>query len=207
MSHAVTPFAVSLAQVRKIVGSRSKSLLLELREAFEEEILEDRERVEEANQNDEFDPELRLDKALRHLIMDEERWYYEGAKYGRAVELLCTHYGNVLSNDRWSNVSLGWIETLDDAVIDAGASADTFSIVGHLFHRGCPIDIPDIEDFPYIGYVKLDEIPEIQAVLTDELIASIEHEEAEDIRHSIEQIREWLAACQSEKSDLVCFYY
>ena len=207
MSHGVTPFAVSLAQIQKVVGSRSKSLLLELREEFEDELLEDREEVEEANQDDEFDPELPIDTALRHLIMDEERWDYEGAKYGYALEMLCSFYGDFLTNDRWAGVPMTWAETVNDALLDAGIPVETFSIFGHLIYRGSPVDIPDIDDFPYIGYVKRAEIPAALEALTDERFTAIEHDDVDEIRRAAEQVREWLEACLREKSDLVCFFY
>ncbi len=207
MSYGVMPFAVSLSQIRKVVGSRSKSVLLELREEFEDELEEDREEVEEANEDDEFDPELPLADALRHLIMDEERWDYEGAKYGYAIEMLCSFYGEFLPNDRWSGMQLSWAETVNDALLDVGIPTETFSIFGHLFYRGSPIDIPEIDDFPCIGYVTLAEIPAALAALNDDRIAAVTNEDAEDIRVSLEQVREWLETCQRDKSDLVCFYY
>ena len=207
MSHGVTPYAVSLPQILKVIGSRSKSLLLELREEFEDELLEDREEVEEANLDDEFDPELPMDDALRHLIMVDERWDYEGAKYGYAIEMLCSFYGEFLPNDHWSEMQLSWADTLSEALSDAGVPEETFSISDHLFDRGSPVDIPDIDDFPYIGYVELAEIPQVLAVLTDEHFASVNHEDADKIRSSLEQLREWLETCLREKSDLVCFYY
>lgn len=207
MTHGVTPFAVSLPQLLKVVGSRSKSLLRELREEFEDELLEDRELVDEANEDDEFDPELALDDALRHLIMDEERWDYEGSKYGYAVQMLCSFYGDILPNDRWLGPSLDWAEIVNDALDGVGVQRESFSVLGHLLYRGSPVNIPDIDDFPLVGYVTLAEIPDVLSLLTDERLAAIKHEDADNIRVSVEQIREWLETCQREKSDLVCFYY
>ena len=207
MSHGVTPFAVNLAQIRKVVGSRSKSLLRELREEFEDELTMDREEVEEANIDDEFDPELALEDALRHLIMDEERWDYEGPKYAQAIEMLCSFYGEFLPNDHWTEMPISWAETVHDALHDTGVSEDQFSLLGHLFHRGSPVDIPDIEDFPYIGYVKQSEIPSVVELLSDETFSSIENADVVKIRRSLEQLRDWLEVCQREKSDLICFFH
>jgi hypothetical protein len=207
MSYGVTPFAVSLPQLQKVVGSRSKSVLRELREEFEEELLEDREEVEEANEDDEFDPGLPLDDALRHLIMDEERWDYEGAQYGYAIEILCSFYGEFLPNDHWTGMDHDWAETVNDALQEIGVPSETFSILGHLLHRGSPVDIPEIDDFPFVGYVTLAEIPGALTALTDERFAVIEHQNADQIRISLKQIREWLETCHRDKSDLVCFYY
>ena len=207
MSHGITPFAVSLPQIRKVIGSRSKSVLLQLREEFEDELQEDREAVEEANADDDFDPELSLEEALKHLIMDEERWDYEGAQYGFAVEMLCQFFGEFLPNDHWAGIKLSWAETVSDAILEAGVPNETFSIFDHLIYRGSPISIPDIEDFPYIGYVTFSEIPNILDSFTEKRIEAIKHDDATEIRTSLAQVREWLETCQREKTDLVCFCY
>ena len=106
MTHAISPFAIKLSQLKGVIGSRSKSLLRELREEFEEELEADREEVEDANEDDSFDPELALNDALRHLIMDEERWDYEGAKYAYAIEMLCSFYSEFLAKHQWSGISM-----------------------------------------------------------------------------------------------------
>ncbi len=181
--------------------------MLGLREEFEDELQEDREQVDEANLDDEFDPELPLEDALRHLVMDEERWDYEGAKYGYALEMLCSFYGEILTNNHWSAIHLEWAETVSDALQEVGVPAESFSIFGHLISRGSPIELPDIDDFPYIGYVTLGEIPAVISTLTDERFATIKTEDADEIRASLEQVREWLETCQRDKTDLVCFCY
>ena len=207
MSYGVTPFAVSLPQIRKAVGSRSKSILRDLREEFEDELAEDREQVEEANEDDEFDPELSLERALRHLILDEERWDYEGAKYGYAVEMICSFYGEILPNDHWTGISLGWAESVNDSLLELGVSAETFSIFGHLFYRGSPVEIPEIDDFPCIGYVTQSEIPDVLTELTDKQLSRINGDDGEEIQVELKQVRDWLETCQRDKTDLVCFYY
>ncbi len=207
MTYGVTPFAVSLTQIRKAAGSRSKSIYRDLREEFEDELAEDREQVEEANEDDEFDPQLSLERAIRHLILGEERWDYEGAKYAYAVELICSFYGEILPNDHWTGISLGWAETINDSLLESGVSAETFSIFAHLFYRGSPIDIPEIDDLPCIGYVMLSEIPDALAALTDNQLSLIKGDDGEEIRVALRQVRDWLEACQRDKSDLVCFYY
>lgn len=207
MRHGLTPFAVSIHQIRSVIGSRSKSILLELREEFEDELQEDREAVDEANSDDEFDPELALDDALRHLIMDEERWDYEGPKYGFALEMLCSFYGEFLTNDHWSEIHWEWAETVHDALVEIGVDAELFSVFNFLIGRGAPVSIPDIEEFPYIGYVELDEIPSILAALSDKRFSAIQGEDAQAVRDSLLQVRAWLETCRREKSDLVCFYY
>jgi len=206
MSSGIRPFAVNLKQIRKVIGSKSKSLFRELREEFEDELAEDREAVEEANLDDDFDPELMIEDALRHLIMDEERWDYEGSKYARAVEMLCTFYGDILPNDHWTTAPANWIETVSDAIQDSGVSAETFSLLGHLLQRGSPIELPEIEEFPWVGYLKNTEIPAVLESLTEERIARLKLRDAARLKVSLLQLREWLETCVRDKSDLVCFY-
>lgn len=206
MSHGLAPYSVNLSQICKVVGSRSKSSLRELREEFEDELTEDREQVEQANQDDEFDPELRLDRALRHLIMDEERWDYEGPKYGRAVEMLCSFYGHILPNDHWTEWDLAGIDAVSEALQSAGPES-RFSISGHLIRRGSPVQIPEISDFPYIGYLKATEVPIVLNGISDKKLSSIKQADAERVVCSLRQLREWLEACQRDKTDLICFFY
>jgi len=206
MSSGIRPFAVNLKQIRKVIGSKSKSLFRELREEFEDELEEDREAVEEANLDDDFDPELPIEDALRHLIMDEERWDYEGSKYARAVEMLCTFYGEILPNDHWTAASWDWIESVSDAILESGVSTEKFSLAGHLLERGSPIDLPEIDDFPWVGYLKNAEIPAVLEALTEERIARLKLRDAARLKVSLLQLREWLETCVRDKSDLICFY-
>ena len=206
MSVGVIPFSVNLTQVRKAVGSRSKSLLQQLREEFEEELATDRELVDEANGDDDYDPELAIEDALRHLIMDRERWDYEGEKYGHAIQILCTFFGEVLHNEHWGRLTFTGIESIEDALLEAGVPAETFSIFDHLLHRGSPIEIPEIEGIPYIGYLTLAEIPDVLAAFTDKRLSAIKRLRNQQISLPIEQLQEWLETCQRDKSDLVCFY-
>jgi len=205
MSGVVMPFAVKLSQIRKALGSRNKSLLLELREEFEEELADDRERVEEANQDDDFDPELSLQDALRHLIMGEDLWDYEGEKYGHSLELMCAFFGEFLANEHWTGVPLDWADAADEALLELGVPAEVFSIFNHLLDRGAPVDIPEIDEVPWIGYVTLDEIRVALAELSETRLTALKSNVPMQI--ALKQVRDWLDTCQRDKSDLVCFYY
>ena len=132
---------------------------------------------------------------------------YEGAKYGYAVELICSFYGEILPNEHWTGISLSRAETINDSLLESGVSAETFSIFGHLFYRGSPVEIPEIDDFPCIGYVTLSEMPDALAALTDNQLSLIKSDDGEEIRVALKQVRDWLEACQRDKTDLVCFYY
>ena len=205
MSGVVMPFAVKLSQIRKALGSRNKSLLLELREEFEEELEDDRERVEEANQDDDFDPELSLQDALRHLIMGEDLWDYEGEKYGHSLELMCAFFGEFLANEHWTGIPLDWADAADEALLELGVPAEVFSIFNHLLDRGAPVDIPEIDEVPWIGYVTLAEIRVALAELSEIRLTALKSNVPMQI--ALKQVRDWLDTCQRDKSDLVCFYY
>ena len=53
----------------------------------------------------------------------------------------------------------------------------------------------------------LSEIPDALAALTDNQLSLIKGDDGEEIRVALRQVRDWLEACQRDKSDLVCFYY
>ena len=57
------------------------------------------------------------------------------------------------------------------------------------------------------GYVTAAEISKALSAMNDVQFTAIEHEEAEEIRCALEQVREWLETCRREKSDLICFCY
>ena len=100
-----------------------------------------------------------------------------------------------------------WAETVNDALLEAGMPLESFSIFGHLIYRGCPVELPEIDDFPYIGYLKLSEATAVSQLLTDEFLSGIKHQDSEEISAALRQIRDWTESCQREKADLVCFYY
>ncbi|HUG92666.1 MAG TPA: hypothetical protein VML55_17630, partial [Planctomycetaceae bacterium] len=122
-------------------------------------------------------PQPLMADVLRHLIMGEPYDPRVGFKYGYALEHLCQHFGEMLSNEHWSSfrsgASWGWFRKLDRTLKSLAVPEKTFRVRTHLENRGSPIPIPEIEDFPAIGYLTLDEIREAAAALEQADLASI----------------------------------
>lgn len=198
MSYAIHPYAVSVAELKKSVGSKDAKLLEKLRKEFRRELKDD------ADDLDEDEGEISLDQALEHLINGGELNEQFGYKYGYALKLFCEHFGDLLNNDKWAALDWDWIVTVDEALSDADVDAKVFRMGPHLTTRGAPIKLPDIDDFPSIGYVLESEMANIIEALSAATPKAIDDEEISD---SIEQVKKWLNESAGSHRDLICFYH
>ncbi len=194
MSYAIQPYSVSLAALEKCLGSRKRRLVKKLCREFGNGFAE----IDELDEGS-----VPMERALTHLVMGEGLDENSGSKYGYALELLCGHFGHVLSNRCWSAMRSAWTEAVDEALVEVGVAPEQFSVNAHLVSRGSPIPLPPIDDFPAIGYLGVEEIPSIAGVLAQSVGAGVEDAEIGD---SITEIRNWLSRCGRDHTDLVCFY-
>lgn len=150
-------------------------------------------------------PSTSTREVMRHLIMGEEYDRSVGFKYGYALEMLCRRFGKLLPNEHWNSLRHGsmWFREIDAALQSLGIPESKFRVVRHLAERGSPIPIPEIDDFPAIGYLKLDEIREARKALGGVQLDAIEDE---FLRESLVELRSWFQACIDSKRDLICFY-
>jgi hypothetical protein len=80
---------------------------------------------------------------------------------------------------------------------------ERFSLLDHLIYRGAPIALPEPGDFPFIGYLKAEEVgPALGAVEAAD-VSMLDRE----LREAVAEMRGWLGACAASTCDLVCFYY
>lgn len=207
MSYCVTAIAVDLDEVRAVLGSKDEVLAARLREALAGGLDQiDRmlaHHLEDDEDEDGNPPEpLTTADVLRHLVMGEPYRDDFGFAYGYCFEALCLHFGDFLDNRHWSAMRGEWFDTVQKALARAGVAERQFSVNG-LFFRGPPIDLPEIDDFPGIGYLTKAEIPTARAALAAaDLSAATDPAAAE----AIEQILSWLDACARSNRDLVCTY-
>jgi len=75
--------------------------------------------------------------------------------------------------------------------------------VNTLVFRGSPVELPELEDSPCIGYLRKSEIPKARAALAKADLSKVKNKAAVE---SIEQIISWLDECAKSKRDLVCTY-
>lgn len=203
MSYGITPIAVDLKIVQSFVGSKNRELI----EAIIAESADDAESINEmaADHVDEDDPEdepLTIAKALTRLGQGEELTG-PAFVYGYALEFVCRHFGEFMDNSKWSGMRLDWFDTVGAALKQAGVSTDVFS-TSNLVFRGPPMELPPIDDFPSIGFLRRQEIAAARAALADKKVAAINDP---DVRASLMQICKWFDACTASKCDLICFYY
>src|SRR5207245_2481022 len=95
-----------------------------------------------------------------------------------------------------------WAKTVDRGLKVAGVPESVLRVGKHLMDRGAPIAIPEIADFPGIGYLKLEEVQTAQKALDKPKLAAIRDEQ---VLASIQELRSWLQTCAGSGRDLVCF--
>jgi hypothetical protein len=207
MGYCVTAIAVDLDEVRAVLGSKKKALLARLRTDFAgtldqiDEMIADH--VENDTDEDGNPPEsLTTAEVLRHLVMGEPYRDDFGFAYAYCFESLCLHYGEFLDNRHWSAMHSEWFDTVEKGLKQAGVGKEDFSLT-MLFFRGPPVELPEISDFPAVGYLTKPEVAKARAVLAKADLTKVKRS---DVVESIEQIRSWLDTCANSDRDLVCTY-
>ncbi len=200
MGYIVIPIAVDLDEVKNAIGSKDQALLATLKEVCASNL----DQIDELLENalDEDAEPLSADDVLRHLIMGEPYREEAGFAYGYCFEILCQHFGDRLPNGEWSAMRSAWFDTVQAALETAGVSGKTFSVTT-LVYRGPPVEMPEIDDFPGIGYLTKAEVKKFRDVLAAADLSKVENQEAVS---SIEQIRSWLDECARSRRDLVCTF-
>lgn len=143
--------------------------------------------------------------ALEQMISGSE-YDLPGHVYWYALELLAEQNGDPVRNYYWA--SMPRPSELIDAVTTALARAgspDAAAIVETVFTSGPPVDLPDCEDFPLVGYLAADEIPGAVATLDAVDLSAMDDELAAGVR----EIGNWLRDCRGGGVDrgLLTFLY
>jgi hypothetical protein len=207
VSYCVSAIAVDLDEVRAVIGSRKKAMLAQL----QKELAGDLDQVDgmledyaEDNEDEDGNPPEPLTTAdvLRHLVMGEPYREEFGFAYGYCFEAICLHFGEFLNNSQWSAMRSEWFETVGKELKKAGVDEKAFSM-NKLFFRGPPVKLPEIDDFPAVGYLTKSEVAKARAALAKADLSKVKNKEAVE---SIEQIRSWLDECAKSDRDLVCTY-
>ena len=115
------------------------------------------------------------------------------------------HLGEFLPNRHWSAMRGDWFEEVDGALEELEVAEEVFRTWLHLAGRGAPIELPPIDDFPAIGYLREAEIAGVAIEL--EKVDRLDAEEDTDVRESLNEVRAWLKTCARSHRDLICFYH
>jgi hypothetical protein len=156
--------------------------------------------------------ELTTGAALAHLVLGVKADTSQGYKYGYALRCLCTYLGKIPKHDAWCSLrsSSGAVARIDAVLQRAGVEPETFSVSQFLIRRGSPVAIPRPRNFPFIGYLKRAEVPQVLTLLDplkiEAAIRSEEPDAQEWVREAIGELRAWLKACVKADRDLICFY-
>lgn len=202
MGYILTATAVDLDKVSATVGSKDKRLVSAIVKKFGGEFEQFDEMAADLGDDDEV---LTMKGVLMQMVMGEEYNEELGFMYGYALEFICCHFGESLPNEQWSAMPSGseWARTVDRGLKAAGVPESGLRVEKHLMNRGAPIPIPEIEDFPGIGYLKLKEV---KAALKAMGLAKLAAIKDKAVLASIQELQNWLQTCADSGRDLVCFY-
>jgi hypothetical protein len=204
MGYILEATAVELRKVTDALGSKDRRLLSALVKAFGDDFDQFDEMAADYLDEDEDGEPLTMQAALTQMVMGEEYNDGLGFMYGYALEFICNHFGEPLPNGGWSGMpsSTKWADTVDQALKAAGVPGKVFGVSRHLMNRGAPVEIPSIDDFPAIGYLKLAEIEAVRQALGRPTVAAIKDRE---VLEAIREIQGWLQTCADSSRDLICF--
>jgi hypothetical protein len=199
------PIAVQLDRVSKAMRSGDQQLIDAVIEEFGDEFEQIDEMAADYCDAHADEKPLTVREALTQMVVGRECNKQYGFVYGYTLEFVCQHFGECLPNEHWwaMPAPTRWAETVDQALEGAGVPRDALRIGDHLMHRGPPVRIPEPDDFPGIGYLKLDEIARARKALAEARLAAIEDGE---VRAAIEEVARWLQICTESQRDLICFY-
>jgi hypothetical protein len=205
MGYILTATAVDLGRVSDSLGSKNKRLISAIVKKFGDELAQFDEMAAEFGQGEDGEEALTMQRALTQMVMGEEYDEEFGFMYGYALEFLCRHFGEDLPNAEWSAMPNGseWAQTVDRGLKAAGVPESVLRVGKHLMFRGAPIAIPEIEDFPGIGYLKLKEVKAAQKALEKAKLTAIKDKE---VLASAQELQSWLQTCATSGRDLACFY-
>jgi hypothetical protein len=205
MGYILTATAVDLGKVTAAVGSKDMRLLSALVKKFGDDFEQFDEMAADFADEEAGGDALTMQGALGQMVMGEEYSEWLGFLYGYALEFICRHFGERLPNEHWSAMPSGskWAETVDRGLNAAGVPERVLRVGTHLMNRGSPVPIPEIDDFPGIGYLRLNEVRAAQEALAQARLAAVTDREAIE---SIKEVRDWLQTCVDLGCDLICFY-
>ncbi len=199
MGYCINPIAVDLEHVASVVGAKDEALLADLVEQFAPRIREIDRLVSHYCRDEEG---ITGRQAMTHILMGERYSEAFGFVYGYALEILCEYFGELLPNEEWSAMRMAWFDQVDETLASAGVGSSELRVT-NLFFRTPPIPLPEIQDFPGIGYVTKAEIGAVLSAISEGRLAGVSDLE---VRESLDQLRGWLQVSAGSGRDLVTFY-
>jgi hypothetical protein len=178
MSSGINVYAVPLARLTQVVGSRDRSMIEAIVKA-----------------NDDFlsgigdidpDAELTCADAVAGLINGDPPGDAPGYLYGYAVEAICWYVGEELPNICPISGASDWIEQVDALLEGKGIPLRLNALV----YGGSPVSIPAPDDYPFIGNWSAAELAAARTPLENADLTDA----GPEMTATLQQIRGWVEA-------------
>ncbi len=147
--------------------------------------------------------ELTAGGALADLLLARPTDPSFGYKYGYALEALCAHLGKTHHPAAWSAINFRAIDAIKQVVPPMPSGENIEGIL----HRGSPVSMPQSDDFPAMGYLKLAEIETLRPLVQQAIVACDGNKEKEWEQEALAELQSWLDQATDAGDDLVFFYY
>lgn len=231
MGYGFMPYAVDLNAVRRVFGSKDEELLKEI--IRKHNVPADDDDPDEMEYEDEFDDDEEGEDdegdggadgvmpssqaALRQMVMGEPYNRGCGFKYGYLFKTLCEHFGRMLDNTAWERSGGEYNSAFDTVLKKLRVPAGLLRVDSHLTVRD-PVDLPQRNDFPCIGYLSRDEAAAVLQVLDGLDPATVRTAATgvrtrrgtvppDDVIACLDEIKGWCQECVAKNLDLVTFYH
>lgn len=139
MSSSITVYAVSLEQLKQVVGSRAQQLI--------DSILNEQEGFLSSIDDIDDGVDMTCAEAVAALINGERPDDAPGYLFGYALEAVCSTLGDELPNISQIAGAADWIEEVDALLERKGIPVRLEQLV----YYGSPVPIPEPDDYPFIG--------------------------------------------------------
>jgi len=182
MSSGLSVYAVSIDQLKRVLGSRDSRWI----KAVQENAAGLIESVDDVQTPDEGEESHTCGEAVAHLINGETSDALPGSLYGFALEAICSEVGEFAGDVCPINRVSGFVEWLDEGLAAHGVPVR----MEKLIFGTDPVPLPDRDENPLIGWWSPEECAAAAAAFRDLDLATAEADS--ELRESLEQVREWV---------------
>ncbi|CAE7467387.1 unnamed protein product, partial [Symbiodinium sp. CCMP2456] len=122
-----------------------------------------------------------------------------GYKYGYALEALCAHLGKTHHPAAWSAINFRAFDAIKQVVPPMPSGENIEGIL----HRGSLVSMPQPDDFPSMGYLKLAEIETLRPLVQQAIVACDGNKEKEWEQEALAELQSWLDQATDAGDDLI----
>ena len=183
MSSGLSVYAVSIDQLKRVLGSRDPRWI----KAVQENAASLIESVDDIQTADEEGEEPHTcGEAVAHLINGETSEALPGSLYGFALEAICSEVGEFAGDACPINRVSGFVEWLDEGLAAHGVPVR----MEKLIFGTDPVPLPDRDENPLIGWWSPEECAAAAAAFRNVDLVTAEADA--EMRESLEQVLEWV---------------